>query len=325
MRVFLTGGTGLLGWHVARLREGGGHEVVAFHRASSKVEGLQALGCHLVQGDLAVEAGDGGAAAGPGLEPAMEGCTHLVHAAARVYDGSTGEALQAVNVGGTRRVLEAAAQAGVGHAVHISSVAVYGADTPYARSKLESEEAARSALSRGPGPGLTILRPSALYGEGDRLTSRRLARLLQLPLTPLLGDGESLLPLVYAGNAAQAVVAALEADRSGATYDVARDHPLTQRRLLEGLARGLGRPPRFVRLPVGPLRVAAAFAERLGLGGAAGPSPRRALELATGGNPWPSEAARRELGWAPSTPLDEALERTGRWLREGGTPTLPQL
>ena len=56
----------------------------------------------------------------------MEGCSHVVHGAALVYADGTWPKVRAVNVDGTRNVLTAAATIGVGHAVHISSVAVYG-------------------------------------------------------------------------------------------------------------------------------------------------------------------------------------------------------
>jgi len=114
MRVFLTGGTGLLGSHAARKLLEGGHDVVALCRPTSDV-GALAEGCRILGGDVLdpVDA----------LAEAMTGCSHVVHAAALVYSGGDRDTVWSVNVEGSRRVMEAAASAGVEHAVHISSVA----------------------------------------------------------------------------------------------------------------------------------------------------------------------------------------------------------
>jgi len=326
VRVFLTGGTGLVGSHTAALLIREGHEVVALHRAGADVEGLAAMGCALVEGDVR---------AGPAvLEPLLRGCTHVVHAAALVYTGGGWSRIRAVNVDGARGVLEAAAHAGVGHAVHISSVAVYGTvegtadersavdtallpDDHYARSKREGETAAR-AVEASTGMAVTVLRPSAVYGERDRLMTRRIARLVRWPVAFLLGSGDNTIPTVYAGNVAEAVLLALLAGRGRTTYDVGMDHPLTQRALLEGIAQGLGRRPLIVPLPAGLVRPSADILQALGMSapGAAHLPLGRVVRLALGENPFLSRRIREELGWGPSHRHEDALPRAGRWLKE---------
>lgn len=326
MRVFLTGGSGLLGSHVAeRLREDG-HEVVALQRASSDSAHLEGLGCTVVEGDVRDDAAV--------LAPLMAGCTHVVHSAALVYAGGTWPRVRAVNVDGARHVLEAAARAGMTHAVHCSSVAAYGSaegpvdentplDAPipaadlYARSKRESEHVARR-VETSHGLPVTVLRPAAIYGEHDRLLSVRIAKVLAWPVAFLLGEGQNTLPTVYAGNVADAVVLALEAGRGGTTYDVGSDHPLTQRQLMEGMARGLGRSPTLVPLPAGLVRGGAEVLQRLGVSapGAAHLPLARVVRLALADNPYGSARIRQELGWTPPWEHGPALERTGRWLRE---------
>jgi len=117
-RVFLTGGSGLLGSHIAERLLGEGHEVVALHRPGSDTSFLKEPGCTLSEGDLRDDSSE--------LAGQIEGCRWAVHCAARVYSGKDWSAVQAMNVDGTRNTLEAAARAGVCHAVHVSSVAVYG-------------------------------------------------------------------------------------------------------------------------------------------------------------------------------------------------------
>jgi len=325
MRVFLTGGTGLLGSHLAHELRSHGHEVVAMHRPAADTLVLQETECELVEGDIRDDAET--------LCPLMEGCSHVVHGAALVYADGAWPRIRAVNVDGTRNVLTAARLAGVQHAVHISSVAVYGdlpapvdestpidSDLPpgdlYARSKREAEEVARGIEEKRGFP-VTILRPAAVYGERDRLMAPALERILKLPLVPLLGPAENTLPVVYAGNVAVATRLALEAGRGGTTYDVAYDQPLTQRQLMEWMAAGLGLVPRFFTLPAHLVRGGAAVLAQLGIGtpGAKHLPINRLTKLALEPNPFSSERIRTELGWSPPYGHEEALARTGKGLR----------
>ena len=323
-RVFLTGGSGLLGSHVAECLRALGREVVALQRAGSDTAFLRGLGCRVVTGDLTEPVEK--------LEALVADCDALVHAAAQVYGGGAWTSVHRVNVQGTRTLVTAAGRAGVGRAVHVSSVAVYGnrqgpltEDVPldfplgerdtYARSKREAEAEARAAAA-GLDMRLTVLRPSVLYGERDRLFTSRLERLAALPVIPLLGRGEAPVPAVYAGNVASAVVCALDAS-SGGTFNAAEDHAVSQADLVLGLARAMGRHPRAVRLPAAAVRAAAAMADRLGLRvpGASDLSLVRVARLWTGGNPYPSGRIRETLGWTPPFPLNEALTRTANWLQ----------
>jgi len=325
MRVFLTGGTGLLGSHVAADLRDHGHDVVALHRNDADTLFLEESGCELRAGDVRDDA--------DALARAMEGCTHVVHGAGMVYAGSAWPKVRSVNVDGTRNVLTGALRAGVGHALHISSAAVYGPvdgpvdeSTPtdtdlapndlYARSKREAEGVALG-IEEKRGLPVTVVRPAAVYGERDRLMAPALARILRLPLVPLLGPATNALPVVYAGNVAAAVRLALEAGAGGRIYDLASDHPLTQRELFELLAAGMGITPRFVSLPAELVRTGGALLAGLGVGapGAKHLSIDRVTRLALADNPFRSSRAREELGWDPPHRHPDSLARTGRWLR----------
>jgi nucleoside-diphosphate-sugar epimerase len=328
MRVFVTGGTGLLGSHLVAELRAHDHEVVALHRRASDTLFLEEHECDLVEGDVRDEAET--------LTLAMAGCTHAVHSAALVYAGDAWPKVRAVNVDGTRNVLTAAALAGVGHVVHISSVAVYGTvdgtvdeTTPidadlsphdlYGRSKREGESVARGIEERR-GLPVTVLRPSAVYGERDRLMTPAVARVLRLPVVPLFGPADNTLPVVYAGNVAVAIRLALEAELGHATFDAGLDSPLTQRDLFEMLAAGMGVVPRFVSVPARLVRGVTDVLARLGVGtpGAKHLPIDRVARLALGENPYPSSSIRAELGWDPPHDHRNALARSGRWLQAQG-------
>ena len=298
--------------------------MVALHRPGSNTSFLKALGCTLAEGDLG---GDPSR-----LAERIDGCRWAVHCAARVYGGKDWSAVQAVNVEGTRKTLEAAALAGVRHTVHVSSVTVYGETSGpldgtgplegtiqphnfYARSKRLAEEVATDVHESGR-MLVTIVRPSAVYGERDRLFAPSLARLLQIPVVPMLGRGDNTVPVVYAGNVAAGVAAALDGRGSGSAFNLAVDYPLTQRELLEGLARGLGRSPTLVHVPAALVRAFARLADGVGVmvPGLSGVSGARVARLGLGENLYSSTRARELLGWRPSIPHESALRATGRWL-----------
>lgn len=324
MRVFLTGGTGLVGAHLARALRARGDSVVALQRSTSDTTLLEELGCEIVRGDVRDDPRR--------MAESMERCTHAVHAAAWIYPDAPWPEVRAVNVVGAAHALEAAARAGAGLAVHVSSIAVYGnppgvldedhpTDAPlgpgdlYARSKREAEAEARRVEAET-GLTVTVVRPAAIYGEGDRLLAPKVARLLRLPVVPLLGGGDNTIPVVYAGNVADALVRALDGAGAGSVFNLTMDRPLTQRGLVEGLAAGLGRQARILPVPATVVRAGARLGDALGvrIPGARDLSLSRVARLALDDNPYPSERARTVLGWAPPHEHADALRRTGEWI-----------
>lgn len=322
----MTGGTGLVGSHVASLLRSEGFEVRALHRTGSDITFLEAIGCELVPGDLL----DGELQ----FDELVVGCDALVHAAAVIYTDLPWPRVRELNVEGTAKLFRAASRAGIRRAVHISSVAVYGdregpidegtsLDVPlrpserYARSKRESE---RVVAETAPAADMkvAVLRPSAIYGEHDRLFTPKVARSLRLPFQPLPGGGRTTIPAIYAGNLAHAVLAGLRGPVPVGVraYNVAEDHPLSQRELYAGLGAALDRRLRPVPIPGALATAAARLGECLGvkIPGAEELSLRRVVRLALRPNPYRSVRIREELGWSPPFSLEEALERTGRWL-----------
>ena len=187
----------------------------------------------------------------------------------------------------------------------------------YARSKREAEKVAREIEEQRNFP-VTIIRPSAVYGERDRLMGPALVDILRLPLVPIFGPGKNALPVVYAGNVAVATRLAVEAAQVSKTYNVGLDHALTQRELFEYLGAGFGIDPRFVTIP-GPLvKSGGGVLARLGVKtpGAKHLPINRLTKLVLSENPYPSGLIRDELGWSPAYEHRPALERTGRWLAQ---------
>jgi len=226
VKVFITGGTGFIGGHVARRLTEAGHELHCLVRSNSDMRNLQALGAHLVLGTVNDRAA---------LHDGMQGCDVLVHMAGvySFWEPDMG-ILERVNVGGTYQVMQAAAAAGVRQVVYLSTVAVYGVpevkpfneETPhaaklttrYARTKRQAEEIVRQAAAAH-GMGLVVLQPGAVIGAGDtRATGQYLTALLRGRL-PLMSFSESQMVFLHVADLCEATARCVTETRAvGQTY-----------------------------------------------------------------------------------------------------------
>jgi dihydroflavonol-4-reductase len=259
----------------------------------------------------------------------VDGCGIVFHVAGIVAARSPDEFLR-VNRDGAARLARAAARARVARLVLVSSLAVTGPSRPgdvrredsgdepltaYGRSKQAGEQAARET-----GVPLTIVRPSAVYGPGDR-SFLALFRAAARGIVPLLGNGRQELTLLHVRDLAQALVAAAESPATlGRTYHAGHPTPVTQRALAAAIGRAVGRDVRPVCIPaavVRPLLGVAGYVSR-----AVGHAPLldgdKARELLASGWVSSSEALRRDAGWVARIPLDEGLTETARSYREAG-------
>jgi nucleoside-diphosphate-sugar epimerase len=330
LNIFVTGGTGLVGRHVIGALVARGDVVAALARSDAAAADLKTLGAVPVRGDLSDAVA---------LERSVAGSEAVVHAAAIMLSRAGWQAWHATNATGTETVARLTARRGT-RLVYLSSVAVYGRRTTYdrgpgsvneefgldrplypgdhyARSKREAELALWRVAEE---TGLTAvaLRPCVIYGEGDRNFAPRVARLIQRGRAPLIGRGDNHLSVVYAGNVAAAVIAALDRPQVTGAFNVTNDGGVTQREFLLRFAAGLGVPARYIRFPhrlawwgaqlwdatVGALP---SFASLL--------SARASVQFLASENPYTSAKAERELGWRPPVVAGVAVERTGASFR----------
>jgi nucleoside-diphosphate-sugar epimerase len=175
MRYFLTGATGFLGGRLARRLHAAGHEVVALVRDVRKAENLAQLGVELHAGDITERAT---------LQKPMAGADGVFHCAAWYKLGvREPQVAQAVNVEGTRNVLETMRELDIPRGVYTSTLAVFSDthgkladendyyDGPhislYDRTKWQAHyEVAQPLMAAG--LPLTIVLPGVIYGPGDQ-------------------------------------------------------------------------------------------------------------------------------------------------------------
>jgi dihydroflavonol-4-reductase len=319
----VTGGTGFLGEHVARELVRRGDRVRSLARTGSPI--LGALGVEEIRGDVT---------SGTELAEAVRGVAGVFHLAGVVSrDPADAQRMMRVHVDGTRRVLEAAAAAGIGRVVVASSsgtIAVseddrvhdesapYATETvsgwPYYASKIYQE---KLALELGAALGLevVVISPSLLLGPGDRRLSSTLdvLRFLrrQIPVVP---DGG--VNFVDVRDAAAATIAAMTKGRPGERYLLGGPN-WTVAEFFGRLARvsKVGAPR--LKVPARLARWSAGLVEELYRHqGKAPPVDRVSVEM--GQHYWYVDArkATRELGFEARDP-GLTLADTVRYLRQG--------
>lgn len=315
MRVFLTGGTGFIGGEVARRLRARGDEVRALVRTPGKAQELRALGCELVEGDLSDE---------PALVSACRDADAVIHGAA-VYEvgipASRRDVLVDANVRGTERVLGAALTAGVGKAVYVSTVAVFG-DTGgqvahedwtrtatgftsvYEETKACAHRRAQEIASRG--LPLVTVQPGVVYGHGDPSTFGELIGQFldgRLPALPFPDFGVT---PVHRDDVADGILRALDKGVPGESYVLAGE-PVRMRDLMATLASVSGRRPPRLTVPTALLRALAPAGRVVGPALGFPPNLRELIRSSDGVTFWASgDKARDQLGWT-SRPLEQGL------------------
>lgn len=189
---------------------------------------------------------------------AVEGADWVVNLVG-VLTESRAASFQAIHVDAAARVARAAAAAGVKRLVHVSAIGANSAsDSRYAASKGDGETAVRAAF-----PGATILRPSIVFGPEDNFFNRFAGMTRMLPFMPVI-EGASRMQPVYAGDVADAVLAALLSDDAvGKTYELGGPRVWLFVDLLAYILKVTGRDLSLVNMPVPLVRLQACVLEML--------------------------------------------------------------
>jgi dihydroflavonol-4-reductase len=326
MLAFVTGATGFLGSHVARVLSEQGAELRLLVRPTSNLKNLQGLKADTATGDLRDAAS---------LEKAMSGCDTVFHVAAdyRLWVRDPAEMYRS-NVGGTRAIVEAARKSGVRHVVYTSSVGTIGftsdgqpadEDSPvsladmighYKRSKFMAEqialEAGRSGLH------VVTVNPTTPVGEQDvkpTPTGRIVLDFLKRKFPAYVETG---LNLVDVRECARGHVMALEKGRSGERY-ILGGEDLTLKQILDKLGKLTGLPSPKVKLPY-IFAFAAGVVDEAITAGLLHREPRATVDTVRMGKKKmfaSSAKPERELGWK-LVPAEDALRRAVEWFRANG-------
>ena len=322
MRVLVTGGRGLLGEAVVAELVTRGHAVTSFQRTSAGAR----PGVVEILGDI----GDAQAVAA-----AVRDHDAVVHLAAHVAMTGPWSAFERVNVDGTRHVVDAAATAGIGRIVHVSSPSVAHTGTAlagvgaepadpeharghYARSKALAE---RLVLAKAPADiAVAVVRPHLVWGPGDTQLVGPIVERARTGRLFLIDHGRALVDTLFIDNAGPAIAQALErahldeVDRRPLV--VTNAEPRTLAELIEGICRASGTAGPRRSLPYPIARLAGYGVEHAWqlLGRTDDPPVTRFLaeQLATA-HWFDQRATQSALGWRPAVTVDEGLRRLADW------------
>jgi len=312
----VTGASGFIGWHVARMLVEAGQRVRALVRPGSQVREIEV---EAVRGDLRDP---------ESLQVAVSGCGLVFHVAAdyRLWAAHP-EELYDSNLRGTQNLLEAARKAGVERVVYTSTVGCIGVpkdgigdeSSPvsledmsgaYKRSKFLAEQAALEFA--GSGLPVVIVNPTAPVGDHDvkpTPTGKIVLDFLKGDMPAFIDTG---LNLVDVRDAAKGHLLAAEKGRPGERYILGCEN-LTLAEILRRLARLSGRKAPSVRLPYG-VAYAAGLASTAwaNVTGSEPRVPLDAVRMAKKKMFVSHEKAKRELAFDPSG-VDGALSRAIEW------------
>jgi nucleoside-diphosphate-sugar epimerase len=242
------------------------------------------------------------------------GAAVTIHAAGLIKARSRAEFF-AVNADGAARVARAAS----GRVILVSSLAAREPRlSDYSASKRAGENAMREILAER----LTILRPPAIYGPGDRATLGLFQLAASSPILPTPAAPAARLALAYVDDVVAEICAAAEAREGGGPYAIGGARPAGYgwREIMAAAAGAVGRDPVRIPLPMAVISAAGAaagLAARLS-GQAMIFGAGKARELR---HPDWSVRADELAPWASATPktdLDAGFARTVAWYRARG-------
>jgi len=326
LKAFVTGATGFVGSHVARVLAEQGADLRLLVRATSDLRNVDGLNADRVVGDLCDP---------DSLRTALSGCDVVFHVAAdyRLWIRDPDQMYRA-NVEGTRALLDAARRNGIQRFVYTSSVATMGftknghpADEQspvsledmighYKRSKFMAERVAIEAGQSG--MDVVIVNPTTPVGECDvkpTPTGRIVVDFLKKKFPAYVDTG---LNLVDVRECARGHVRALESGRSGERYILGGEN-LTLKQILDKLATITGLPSPKLRVPYA-VALAAGVVDEVVTGRVMGGEPRATIEAVRMSRKKmfvTSAKAERELGWR-EVPVEKGLRRAVNWFRENG-------
>jgi dihydroflavonol-4-reductase len=325
MKALVTGASGFLGSWVSRALVERGDQVRVLLRRPHEAGELTGLSIEVAKGDVTDRAS---------VFAACHGVDIVFHLAGVVgYSRAQRTLMDAVNVEGTRHIVDACLEGGVRRLIHLSSVVAVGAsfdgrqplneDSPYNVSHLNlgyfetkrlGEQIVQQAV-RTRGLDAVILNPSTIYGGGDAKKGSRQTQLkvAQGKLPFYTSGGVS---IVAVEDVVQAILTAHERGRAGERYILSGDN-MTIHKLFQIIAEEAGVKPPAIYLPNLVVHGLGSLGDCLEKIGKKGPLNSE--------NAWTSlmfhwfdhTKATRELDFHPR-PAGEALRASVQWMKSKG-------
>lgn len=327
MKIFISGGTGFIGSHLAAHCLGLGDSVSVLGQENTTAESenarlLREKGAQVILGSVTDR---------DLVRESLQGVDWVFHFAAAQHEANVPDQhFWDVNVAGTKNMLEAAAEARVKRFIHGSTIGVYGSEAHgvleeesplkpsniYGVTKLAGEKLARSYEDRLP---VVVIRISETYGPGDRRLLK-LFRGVKKRRFPVIGNGQNLHHLVYIDDLVQGFIRAANGEFAvGKVFLIAGKEPVTTNQMVKTVADVLGVKQFPIHAPM-PLFWSLASASEavcrpLGLHP---PIYRRRMDFFRTNFVFSLEQARAVLGYEPCFSFYDGALETAKWYAEKG-------
>ncbi|MEM7008905.1 MAG: SDR family oxidoreductase [Thermodesulfobacteriota bacterium] len=325
MAALVTGATGFIGSHIAKKLVDRGEHVKVLLRESSRTSNIDDIDVERVYGDvLDLDS----------VAAAVKDCDTVYHTAGVAsFRKEDYEKMEAVNVQGTKNVMEQALKAGVSKVVHTSSIAAIGVDlnggvanedTPYQLDflgvkYLDTKRKAESIALEFNDKGLpvVVVNPATVIGPGDIYLSST-AFILWFYKKKYPGYMDGTLNMVDVEDVADGHLLAVEKGRPGERYILGNEN-FTLLELFTLLEEITGVPKPKMKIPYFMALASGYFVERIL--GMSFPNYSTmdvdSVKLSKYRWHFDSSKAKRELGYAPSD-IQESINNTITWFRDNG-------
>lgn len=257
--VLVTGATGFTGVHLVRALCETGAEVRAIVRESSNLEAIKELPITFFKGDVYDEAT---------CQKAAEGVHFVFHVAAAFREAKIQDDIyRRVHVESTQYLAKVVLNnSSFKRFVHVSTAGVHGhiehppateeyplaPDDEYQKTKVEGETWIRD-YARETGLPLTVVRPCAIYGPGDRRLLK-IFKMAKMSVVPILGLGcKNLYHLVHVKDLVDFMIHVSQQESTlDQVYLCGADESIRLVDMIDRIADRLGTKPKILRLPVTP-------------------------------------------------------------------------
>ncbi|MEL7370432.1 MAG: NAD-dependent epimerase/dehydratase family protein [Myxococcota bacterium] len=323
MRAFVTGGSGFVGRNLIQSLVADDIHVFALARSEAAARTVTDLGARVIHGSLDDQSA---------LEEGCDGADIVFHSAAWVKNWGDPKEAERINVGGTQRLLDAAASKKIGRFVHVSTEAVLNGGTPlidadetwpypepqkqpgpYPRTKAESERRVMAAAKAG--LPACVVRPRLIWGAGDTAILPMAIAAVRAGRFMWLDGGRHSTSHVHVRNVVHALRLAADKGESGETYFVTDGMTHTYKEFFTAQLKTRGVNPGNRKLPISLAWPLASSCEAIWRTfGLSSVPPINRTEVAVVGLQMTVSdlKARRELGYAPIVDWDAGVAEMAR-------------
>ena len=239
-RVTIFGGSGFLGREIVKRLAAEDYAIRIAVRHPERATVLESLGpdgqIECVKADVWDE---------PTVTRAVEQTAAVINTVGHYVEKSKATFDQ-VHGQGALHVARQSRKAGVERLIHISGLGADPAsDSPYVRARGIGEELVKEAFD-----GVTILRPSVIFGPEDSFLNTLAAMARRSPILPLFGAGNTKLQPVYVGDVAKACAAVLATpSTAGQVYELGGPGIFTYKTVLQLVLQQLDKTRALVPVP----------------------------------------------------------------------------